>query len=97
MLVSQSRALPTGPPLWVTEREVPSRLRPALTLAKPRILGGSGPDLSPVPKNYDITLVVYPQYINILSDFHQNMKRETLDVLMWARVNREKRHAKLLS
>ena len=33
-------------------------------------------------RNYDITLVVSPQYINILSDFHQNMKRETLDVLM---------------
>ena len=45
MLVSQSRALPPGPPLWVTEREVPSRLRPALTLDKPRIGGGSGPDL----------------------------------------------------
>ena len=41
MLVSQSRALPPGPPLWVTEREVPSRLRPALTLDKPRIGGGS--------------------------------------------------------
>ena len=40
MLVSQSRALPPGPPLWVTEREVPSRLRPALTLDKPRIGGG---------------------------------------------------------
>ena len=51
MLVSQSRALPPGPPLWVTEREVPSRLRPALTLDKPRIGGGSGPNLSPVPKN----------------------------------------------
>ena len=51
MLVSQSRAPPPGPPLWVAEREVPSRLCPALTLAKPRILGGSGPDLSPVPKN----------------------------------------------
>jgi hypothetical protein len=52
MLVSQSRAPPpTGPSLGVPEREVPSRLRPALTLAKPRILGGSGPDLSPVPKN----------------------------------------------
>ena len=53
MLVSQSRALPPGPPLWVTEREVPSRLRPALTLDKPRIGGGSGPNLSPVPKNLD--------------------------------------------
>ena len=51
MLVSQSRALSPGPPLWVTEREVPSRLRPALTLDKPRIGGGSGPNLSPVPKN----------------------------------------------
>jgi hypothetical protein len=30
---------------------VESRLRPALTLDKPRIGGGSGPDLSPVPKN----------------------------------------------
>ena len=51
MLVSQSRALSPGPPLWVTERDVPSRLRPALTLDKPRIGGGSGPNLSPVPKN----------------------------------------------
>jgi len=53
MLVSQSRALPPGPPLWVTEREVPLRLRPALTLDKPRIGGGSGPNLSPVPKNLE--------------------------------------------
>ena len=36
MLVSQGRALPPGPPVWVTEREVPSRLCPALTLVKPR-------------------------------------------------------------
>jgi len=55
-----------GPALGVPEREVPSRLRPALTLDKPRTGGGSGPDqslvkprigrgsgpdLSPVPKN----------------------------------------------
>ena len=33
-----------GPSLGVPEREEKSRLRPALTMDKPRIGGGSGPD-----------------------------------------------------
>jgi len=50
MLVSQSLASPPGPSLGVPEREVPSRLRPAITLDKPRIGECQDPTFHRCPK-----------------------------------------------